>query len=129
MTSARPEHEYDPLTDPLPQGGHESPWFRSDNPAPQASAPVQEPASGPVHPPGPVVAPEPVGAPQGWYEPAPAAYQQDWYPAPGPMPGPMPEPMPGPVTPAEQFATAPIPIPISEPISVAEPMAAWWCDT
>ncbi|MFE0679794.1 class E sortase [Streptomyces sp. NPDC058961] len=124
VTSARPEHEYDPLTDPLPQGGHESPWFRSDNPAPEASAPVQEPASGPVYPPGPMGAPEPVAAPQEWYEPVPPAYQQDWYPAHEPMP----EPMSGPVTTADPSATAPIPAPIpapiSEPISVAEPTAA-----
>ncbi|GGY51157.1 class E sortase [Streptomyces xanthochromogenes] len=108
MTSVRPEHEYDPLTDPLPQGGHESPWFRSDNPAPEASAPVQEPVSGPAYAPVPEPAPEPV-APQEWYGPGPAVPQQDWYAARQPMPGPVSPPT------AE--------IPISEPIAVPEPAA------
>ncbi|MFK0178434.1 class E sortase [Streptomyces xanthochromogenes] len=108
VTSVRPEHEYDPLTDPLPQGGHESPWFRSDNPAPEASAPVQEPVSGPAYAPVPEPAPEPV-APQEWYGPGPAAPQQDWYAARQPMPGPVSPPT------AE--------IPISEPIAVPEPAA------
>ncbi|WP_331445159.1 class E sortase [Streptomyces xanthochromogenes] len=109
MTSVRPEHEYDPLTDPLPQGGHESPWFRSDNPAPEASAPVQEPVSGPAYAPVPEPAPEPVAAPQEWYGPGPAAPQQDWYAARQPMPGPVSPPT------AE--------IPISEPMAVPEPVA------
>ncbi|MYV90903.1 class E sortase, partial [Streptomyces sp. SID1034] len=108
MTSVRPEHEYDPLTDPLPQGGHESPWFRSDNPAPEASAPVQEPVSGPAYAPVPESAPEPV-APQEWYGPGPEVPQQDWYAARQPMPGPVSPPT------AE--------IPISEPIAVPEPVA------
>ncbi|GHB57661.1 hypothetical protein GCM10010331_51650 [Streptomyces xanthochromogenes] len=109
MTSVRPEHEYDPLTDPLPQGGHESPWFRSDNPPPEASAPVQEPVSGPAYAPVPEPAPEPVAAPQEWYGPGPAAPQLDWYAA--------RQPMPEPVSPATAE------IPISEPIAVPEPVA------
>ena len=80
MTSVRPEHEYDPLTDPLPPGAHGSPWFRSDNLAPDASAPVQEPVS----PAGPEPAPGPLTQAQQWYEPGPAHHQQDWRPrAPG----------------------------------------------
>ncbi|MEU9195137.1 class E sortase [Streptomyces hundungensis] len=121
MTSARPEHEYDPLTDPLPPGGHASPWFRPGNLPPQPSAPAQEPVYEPVDRPGyePVdrpgyePVPEPVAASQEWYEPGPAptlqewpgpgpvAPGQDWYPAPAPAPEPMaaPEPTTGPAGP------------------------------
>ncbi|MFG3282817.1 class E sortase [Streptomyces sp. NPDC048111] len=93
VTSARPEHEYDPLTDPLPPGGHGSPWFRADNPRPAASAPAQQPVSEP--------APEPAAAPQEWYEPAAAPYQQPWHPTQEPpatpLPGADPQPAPGPI--------------------------------
>nr|WP_053724739.1 class E sortase [Streptomyces sp. WM6378] len=107
MTAVRPEHEYDPLTDPLPPGGHGSPWFRTDNLPPEASAPVQEPVSGPVAEPLAAPATEPLTEPQEWYEPGPAAYQQDWYPA--------QEPIAEPVAP--DFRAEPE-IPVSEPISV-----------
>ncbi|MFE9409230.1 class E sortase [Streptomyces sp. NPDC006704] len=111
MTPARPEHEYDPLTDPLPPA-EGSPWFRSGNPAPGASAPVQEPVSEPppLRPrpagpaPGPQVyepapaAPAAPAAPQEWYEPSPAAGQRPWYPAqepPAQPAAPAPPPIPG----------------------------------
>ncbi|MFJ8313549.1 MULTISPECIES: class E sortase [unclassified Streptomyces] len=104
MTSVRPEHEYDPLTDPLPPGGHGSPWFRADNLAPGASAPVQEPVSEPPrNPPH-----DPLTEPQQWYDPGPAGPRQDWYPAPEQTAGPFPAAAPG--------------IPISAPISVAVPV-------
>ncbi|WP_438292815.1 class E sortase [Streptomyces sp. HUAS TT7] len=113
MTAVRPEHEYDPLTDPLPPGGHGSPWFRADNLPPDASAPVQEPVSGHVaeHVAEPLGAPAPetLTEPQEWYEPGPVAHQQDWYPA--------QEPIAEPVAPEFQHATPGIPAP--EPISVA----------
>ncbi|WP_406507759.1 class E sortase [Streptomyces sp. NBC_00212] len=107
MTAVRPEHEYDPLTDPLPPGGHGSPWFRADNLPPDASAPVQEPVSGPVAEPLAAPAPEPLTEPQQGYEPGPAAYQQDWYPA--------QEPIAEPVAP--DFRAEPE-IPVPEPIAV-----------
>ncbi|MEV5277297.1 class E sortase [Streptomyces sp. NPDC052811] len=89
MTSVRPEHEYDPLTDPLPPGAHGSPWFRSDNLAPDASAPVQEPVSPAV----PESAPGLLTQAQQWYEPGPAHHQQDWRPEPqAPAPLPVAEP-------------------------------------
>ncbi|MFI6683015.1 class E sortase [Streptomyces sp. NPDC050485] len=106
MTSVRPEHEYDPLTDPLPPGGHASPWFRSDNLAPGASPPVQEPVSQPLGDP----LRNPLTEPQEWYDPGPAGPRQDWYPAPEQTAGPLPAAEPG--------------IPISAPISVAVPEAA-----
>ncbi|WP_369377818.1 class E sortase [Streptomyces sp. cg36] len=96
MTAVRPEHEFDPLTDPLPAGGHGSPWFRADtlaqapqggharvaepgaDSAPEPPAPFQERPRPGRHAAGP--------ARQG----ARAAQQQpqDWYADPGPEPDP-----------------------------------------
>ncbi|MFE9404554.1 class E sortase [Streptomyces sp. NPDC006530] len=108
VTPARPEHEYDPLTDPLPPGGHASPWFRSGNLAPQASAPAQEPAYEPGDRPGYGPAPEPAAAPQEWYEPGPATGSQEW-------PGQEPE------APGQDWYPAPAPEPIAEPVGPGAP--------
>ncbi|MFI1104309.1 class E sortase [Streptomyces melanogenes] len=109
MTAVRPEHEFDPLTDPSPSsrlrssrggpnpaGGHGSPWFRADNIA-QDGAPYevqgQAQAQGQAQVPGDAYARVAEAAP------APA---QEWYaePAVDPMPAsgpPFPEPDPDPV--------------------------------
>ncbi|MGW1866360.1 class E sortase [Streptomyces mauvecolor] len=120
VTSVRPEHEYDPLTDPLPPGGHGSPWFRADNLPPEASAPVQEPVSGPVgESPGEPLeapAPGPLTETQEWYGPGPVASQQDWYPA--------QEPIAEPVAPQYQASPGiPVPDPISVPPATEVPSA------
>lgn len=100
MTAVRPEHEYDPLTDPSPSrggpypaGGHGSPWFRADNiardrvqyevqvqPEPQSYAQewYAEPAADPVPDPGPLLPETGIGA--------------GTEPAPVPLAGPGPEP-------------------------------------
>ncbi|MGW2859813.1 class E sortase [Streptomyces sp. NPDC001205] len=101
MTSVRPEHEYDPLTDPLPPGGHGSPWFRADNLAPDASAPAQEPVSEPLA--------EPMTAPQEWYAQGPATHEQGWYPGQEPAGQPV-----APVPPAAPGIPGPEPIPGAE---------------
>lgn len=116
MTAVRPEHEYDPLTDPLPPGGHGSPWFRAGNLPPDASAPAQEPVSGPAADP-PAPAPEPLTQPQEWYPPGPVAHQQDWYPAQEPIS----EPAAAPITRA--MPEIPVPEPISLSESLSEPMS------
>ncbi|WP_406343566.1 class E sortase [Streptomyces sp. NBC_00648] len=95
MTAVRPEHEYDPLTDPLPAGGHGSPWFRADNipqdqaqPLDQAQPQVQVQAQAQM--PGDAYARVAQAA---------AAPVQEWYAEPAADPGPPlpePEPEPGP---------------------------------
>ncbi|WP_329400485.1 class E sortase [Streptomyces melanogenes] len=95
MTAVRPEHEFDPLTDPLPAGGHGSPWFRADNIAQGGTQyevqAQQAQVSGDAYA---RVADVPAAPPQEWYaEPA-----VDPVPAPGP---PLPDPVPAPVPLAE----------------------------
>ncbi|MEV6394961.1 class E sortase [Streptomyces sp. NPDC051907] len=62
MSAVRPEHEheYDPLTDPLPPGEPGSPWYRA------ADGPEAEEARR-----------QPQPQPEEWYDPQ--GYQQDWY--------------------------------------------------
>ncbi|MEV0090369.1 class E sortase [Streptomyces sp. NPDC050738] len=93
MTALRPEHdaagpEYDPLTDPLPPGGHGSPWFRAESNMAQAAAPPEPEVRQPV-----------VREP---------AQQEQWY---EPIPEPAPEFVPEP-----EFVA--VPDAVSEPISV-----------
>ncbi|MFF1479018.1 class E sortase [Streptomyces sp. NPDC058301] len=107
MTAVRPEHEYDPLTDPLPAGGHGSPWFRADN-IPQAD--VAEPAPLGHEPAAFGHEPAPLG-----HEPAPLGPEpQEWYAQPGQTAAPVPAPVPAPDPVAE-----PLPEPGPEPVPLA----------
>ncbi|GAA0618615.1 class E sortase [Streptomyces crystallinus] len=108
MTAVRPEHEFDPLTDPLPAGGHGSPWFRADS-IPQGQPPPRAQAPGQAQTPGDVYAPVDAYAPVDPYArvaPAPEAAPapaQEWYGEPSaapvepaPLPPVAPEPAPEP---------------------------------
>ncbi|WP_329119985.1 class E sortase [Streptomyces sp. NBC_01465] len=92
MTALRPEqdaggHEYDPLTDPLPPGGHGSPWFRAENnmasaepepePEPEFAAVQQEQWYEPIPEPEFVAVPEPVSEPISVPVPAPVGVRDD----------------------------------------------------
>ncbi|MFD9562142.1 class E sortase [Streptomyces sp. NPDC059994] len=96
MTAVRPEHEYDPLTDPLPAGGHGSPWLGADN-IPQDQAQPQVQVQVQVQPQAQVR-----GDAYARVAEAAAAPAQEWYAEPAadpgpplPEPGPVPEPGPG----------------------------------
>lgn len=130
MTAVRPEHEYDPLTDPLPAGGHGSPWFRADNipqdqaqPLDQAQPQVQVQAQAQM--PGDAYARVAQAA---------AAPVQEWYAEPAADPGPPlpePEPEPGPepdVVPFDdatmalkRIAETPAPPPVGGPSGAGPP--------
>ncbi|MFE7381735.1 class E sortase [Streptomyces zhihengii] len=84
MSAGRPGHEetggyggegYDPLTDPLPQSGHGSPWFRTPSGDPADDEPAPEPY-GRQTPPQAYGAP-PQQEPYDWYDRE--GYRQDWY--------------------------------------------------
>ncbi|MET9107412.1 class E sortase [Streptomyces zhihengii] len=84
MSAGRPGHEetggyggegYDPLTDPLPQSGHGSPWFRTPSGDPVEDEPAPEPY-GRQTPPQAYGAP-PEQEPYDWYDRE--GYRQDWY--------------------------------------------------
>ncbi|MFC0847317.1 class E sortase [Streptomyces noboritoensis] len=97
MTAVRPEHEFDPLTDPLPAGGHGSPWFRADNIA-QDGAQYEVQAE-------PQVAAQPQAQVLGdayarVAQAAAAAPPQEWYAEPAADPDPAPVP---PVEPEPDF--------------------------
>ncbi|MFD9486615.1 class E sortase [Streptomyces sp. NPDC059991] len=100
MTAVRPEHEYDPLTDPLPAGGHGSPWLGADN-IPQDQAQPQVQVQVQVQPQAQAQA-QVRGDAYARVAEAAAAPAQEWYAEPAadpgpplPEPGPVPEPGPG----------------------------------
>ncbi|OAR23794.1 class E sortase [Streptomyces sp. ERV7] len=101
MTAVRPEHEYDPLTDPLPAGGHGSPWFRADNipqEQVQAEPQVQVPGGDPYARVDAYARVAEAAAPpvREWYAEPAADPVPEPLPQPGPVPGTVFEPEPGP---------------------------------
>lgn len=118
MSSPRPgdghEHEYDPLTDPLPPEEHGSPWFvAADGPADEGYAqPEPQPQPQPQSP-----SPEWSGYQQQYAADDSEGYQRDWYVQPQreaeprriSEPVPMPEPVP---------VSEPIPVPDDETVAL-----------
>ncbi|UYQ66577.1 class E sortase [Streptomyces peucetius] len=113
---------YDPLTDPVPPGGHGSPWFR-DTAVPASDAQQYQPQS-------PQPAPSPQASQQEWQGgryPVNEAegYGRDWYAAgqgavPAQAPAPQPEQLPDP-DPEQVRASQPegLRTPVSDPILVS----------
>lgn len=104
MSAPRAGDEYDPLTDPLPQGEVGSPWFQAAD-TPEAPDVTEEAA-------------EAVGAagaeePEEWY--APESYQRDWYAEPEPEPKRIPHQVSSQPAPAPGPAPVPVPAPVPDP--------------
>ncbi|MFK8908936.1 class E sortase [Streptomyces sp. YS-3] len=117
MTAVRPEHEYDPLTDPSPSsrlrsnrggpnpaGGHGSPWFRADSTPQdqgQGTGQGQAQAQGPNDAYARVRAEEPAATP--------AAPAQEWYAEPAAQPLPEDVPFDDSTMALKRIADAPAP--------------------